>query len=1140
MGTETGFIHIWSFLLQMRIRLLCHPDHDSKDTKIDFGLLDDMVPEDSLISKDMNLGTTSREGGTRVPTGVRKTHNEKTKKDMAFSSDGGTRSQMDKTKSGDTQFDFKIDFDFELPGPETLRNRGEKPGNNQNKAQNLSEKLLKNTKSQPVFPGTQTPSNPTEDGEPSLEMQNDGKESFLMEVLALAKSEGSAPKKVTHFTTRNPTDQTSQNAMTPTTREELPHTRRGVEVSGLPPLATPAPSGVSPPPESPGLRERIQHLQSHPELKLPESVEPIPDPNATVNPTRGTGDTSLDSGSGQASTPGTRAGTRAGTQAGTRGKRLDSLTTKGVVAAPLLAENTSLASSPGAGSTARQESPPAYTPPMETVVPGKSSKSLYPEHAPKSITSFTKLSSGSDEVTGTKAPNELILTSTQNAFSPQKTTIDPLDRASLPGLDGARIDLGTEGTNSTGISGNSTRTERLLETSTRPLGKNQNQELATQELDTNSPQPPQESAFGDGFISLAENTSARFKAAPSTDVPTDPDDSVGAESGVTHSRFSFEIDTPESKKKHVSEEEAGLPQPLAPMGQNTGNTPLKAPESEFQYKVQAQEAGLAENKRKDLREIRKTENATQILVWVLVACAICFFAYDQWETLKDYLGLANKTEKSLETDLVQANTKQVVSKKNTVFEQEILNGPNGKVYQNIDLKLQVGDPLASLQAFRSKLAFDMASSEERRLANQFRARFFLGVSNLKRAWELLSMECTDVDELNYGTCFHAVRAAISLEKWDYARRILDKINEINELSDESKQLFRMLRVFLKGLEKPSLEGIKSSIDHYINVYSLGSEWHRQRTIWILKMLFAIDKESRQVIFVYLFDAGKSQIEGAVNSRELLRIPGQDPLFSAALRYFALESESEPLNLEEKKVNFDSEFFQAAEFFKLLNRVGLENRHSLLTTTGSLSQNQKFRELLSLVRLNLALEDRDFDSAWSILDGAQNTSSKLFEFEWACALARFMIETRSLENLDVLLSRLVRLQSKNPWITMDFGYWYIQSQIHRALKMDNSKTLEKLKSTAQNSREKANFYTESILSDSNQNLEATYQKITGALKSFPYHSKLENLAAEMAGRTGRDPSLFLATSRNVPVKLVRRSMEYPPLSETTLRMLIESL
>ena len=468
-------------------------------------------------------------------------------------------------------------------------------------------------------------------------------------------------------------------------------------------------------------------------------------------------------------------------------------------------------------------------------------------------------------------------------------------------------------------------------------------------------------------------------------------------------------------------------------------------------------------------------------------------------------------------------------------------GVNGRFFEDLDGVLQRGESVVALKKFKTNPPSPFTKPEEKALAQEYTARFYLLMGAADKAKGPLVRLCKKSDSTRLHPCLHAARALLSEGDFKGARDLLSHLDSDSPAFSDSESVVNLLQASSQSLARPTVASIAPLVTHLLEDANLSAEWFRQRTIWFARTLYSLPKADRQRVCIQLLRDRREELVQVFSAAETSWNSKTDPLFVPLLNKLAQEFELPAFQINNPQPKSDSEAGIAGLMFYLMTHNPNQAAVNPSIVLANMRLNPVQREIAKILTLNSFLQDHNIGQAGSLLFSRPFYSGK-FSYEWHLANARYASHSQSFESWDKALGLLKQAYSTEPQARSDFYFWIIQAKILRLLKKPEAKiALERAWQQALTPQEKGLAATEDALAMKGEGqFAAAFAKTRKMIAQIPYHLPLLQVAAELAGRTGGDPSPFIDRQVEIPDSATQRSIEIPGLSDVSILKMLTLL
>jgi|GEM_PF-4753832 len=472
-----------------------------------------------------------------------------------------------------------------------------------------------------------------------------------------------------------------------------------------------------------------------------------------------------------------------------------------------------------------------------------------------------------------------------------------------------------------------------------------------------------------------------------------------------------------------------------------------------------------------------------------------------------------------------------------------LLGANAQFFQGIDEAIVRGDFLLAKKRFSQQPLQAPEQPPEMAAARGLLARYALGVSNLTRASTVLLGDCKAVKAENAAVCVHHARALVSAGKSAEARKVLAQGKELGAEWSQFGLVTSLTEAAASALSDGTVSQLRPLLTHYITQSGLNSEWHLQRSVWIVRAIARLHRQERFALAKEILQARRSDWEAVFASPEGAYNRAADMIFIPYLNSLAVEFELPPFATPTARMRYDSDVAAMGLILQATRRASVESSQSVLSSLVSLRGRVPMSDIVRVFQMNLALNDNDLGIVGQALETVRTTkeASLLFRYEWSLIGARLAVQTNSAEAWAEAFRELLAAAHTQPRAAHDFSYWLQQSRLLRLMRKDPSIALRRARQLALTPREKGLVEVEqaSIEKALGKGKEA-FARLQRAVRDFPHHGQVLQAAAEMAGQEGTDPTTFIKKQSAIPDAFLRRSQDAPALSDVTLLEILEKI
>jgi hypothetical protein len=475
-----------------------------------------------------------------------------------------------------------------------------------------------------------------------------------------------------------------------------------------------------------------------------------------------------------------------------------------------------------------------------------------------------------------------------------------------------------------------------------------------------------------------------------------------------------------------------------------------------------------------------------------------------------------------------------------------LVGKNGAYLQSVEEAILRGDYVLARRRFSLPPPVKPEQPVEALLAKELLTRYYMGVSSLVKAPNVLRSECVDPTPDNAYACPHHVRALLSAGDFAGARRFLSKARVAARESDAWKRMGVVLSLLdsaLPALERSSLDDIRPLLAHFLSQPNLNAEWYQQRSVWMVRAFSRLSRRERMVLTAEVFGSQRKEWEGVLSSTEGVYNRGSDTLLVPYLNLLAVDFEFPPFELSAARARTDTDAAATGVLFQALRKTYVEPTQNVLTSLVALRGREILSDALRVMQMNMALQDNEMGIVHQALEILRSVEPQNlpFRYEWALVRARYAAQTSSPEVWTEGLMFLMESARAESSAVNDFQYWLLHGRLLRLLRRDPSFSLRRAMAVALTPKERGLVLVEEaqLLRARGKGKEA-FARLRSAVRTYPHHGPLLQAAAELAGQAGFDPTVYISKQGSIPADFVKRSQDVAPLSDATLQKILEKL
>jgi hypothetical protein len=478
----------------------------------------------------------------------------------------------------------------------------------------------------------------------------------------------------------------------------------------------------------------------------------------------------------------------------------------------------------------------------------------------------------------------------------------------------------------------------------------------------------------------------------------------------------------------------------------------------------------------------------------------------------------------------------------TVPLKSFLASKNNRYFSTVNAAFERGEPSEAIRAFRSPLQTPL-SKEDKIIAAEMEARYYLLVGKAEKAVSVLEPHCATPVATSYGSCVHYVRALISTRQFAHAKKILEWVRQSPGL-EAFKEQQTVMELGLRALSVPMVDMSRALFTQIVSEFNVPFEWHRQRVAWFARAFLGLQKKNREALLTTLL---VSRRESTVNSIRLLEkssIGVNEGLLVNFLNYWASRFELKPFSDLVGRSSLDSDYARLGKLYLFMSRAFKENYQSIATALVGYVGRPSYEEIARLLTANMAINDGNVSKAWEIFrrDFENVRSRKVrFGYEWALVFARCAVNEKGTRNLILAERELEAHESRGVAIQGDFFHWLLKARIERETQTHGGSSFDQAKKLAYGPFENGLLVVEEArrLRAAGKVKEAA-MLLHNSVSSIPDHGVLLQTAAEITPLVGLSPQRYLEGFSSIPEERLMRSMEYPMLSDETMRVLLESI
>jgi hypothetical protein len=477
-----------------------------------------------------------------------------------------------------------------------------------------------------------------------------------------------------------------------------------------------------------------------------------------------------------------------------------------------------------------------------------------------------------------------------------------------------------------------------------------------------------------------------------------------------------------------------------------------------------------------------------------------------------------------------------------VSPKSFLSSKNRKYFALVSNAIERGEPSGAIRAFRTPLQVPLAK-EDKIIAAEMEARYYLLVGNMEKAVNSLAPHCTNPMAGQFSSCVHYLRALISSKRFAEAKKLLEWSSRTPGLEAFKLQQV-VLGLGLRALSVPMVDMSRALLTNAISELNVSSEWHRQRIVWFARSFLNLKSRDRESLLNSVLVSRRESTLNAFKMLERTALGVNEGLLLNFLDYWATRFEIKPISDVGPESRFDSDYARVGRIFSLLVREYKENYQTIGTSLVGFVGRPVFEELSSLVVANMAINDGNVQKAWNVLrrefEGVRSRKAG-FGYEWALVFARCAVMEKGTQNLIAAKKELELAEKSAELAKGDFFYWLLKARLERETQTRNEESFNEARKLAYGPYENGLVVVEEArrLRAAGKLKEAA-MLLHNSVSTIPDHGVLLQVAAEITPLIGLSPQKYLEAFSRIPNNRLMRNSEIPTLSEETMRLLFESI
>lgn len=467
---------------------------------------------------------------------------------------------------------------------------------------------------------------------------------------------------------------------------------------------------------------------------------------------------------------------------------------------------------------------------------------------------------------------------------------------------------------------------------------------------------------------------------------------------------------------------------------------------------------------------------------------------------------------------------------------------NREYFSRITDALQQGDPEKSAAYMNQPPSKPLESAFDFDAAAMAAARFYLFVGRVPEALRVIEERCgkRSAESMSAEHCLPLVRAYLSMGRAKDASAAFTKVSAAPDASEQTERL-QILKSALAYAQQLSPRGIADHLLEFLQQTSTDVEWERQQGFWILESLARLGhgrwSDFAQIVFKtdrakFLKALSGVSIEGGRfrNSLALTRF----------LDYLAARFGYDVLGFQHGNRNYGLNDYRLSVAFQALSANMVADSGDLTVLLHRLRDKKPFGEVERLIKLNLALQENRWTTAYQILNSqVPSLPQARFGFEWKLAGALFAIGSNNVPLAKNLYTALQLYGARTPSVTKSFDYWHIVARLGQFTGTDVTSEMDRAESLAASERERGLVAALRLKADSarGSNAEADIETY---VNRFPWHDSVLSAAILASGRAGKDPSRYMKMQDRITVGRLAAGREKNLLLDSTVEELLRFL
>jgi tetratricopeptide (TPR) repeat protein len=470
--------------------------------------------------------------------------------------------------------------------------------------------------------------------------------------------------------------------------------------------------------------------------------------------------------------------------------------------------------------------------------------------------------------------------------------------------------------------------------------------------------------------------------------------------------------------------------------------------------------------------------------------------------------------------------------------------PNQDYFTSISEALRMGEIERSAVLMKAAPPKKLESEFDLNQVASLSARFYLAVGKDEQALRAASARCGGDGRRGEGlvsTCLPLARSYIGLGRFQEASTVLDNLEAASDAEGYATQLGFARAALKVGLDA-SPRALADHIFVFLQPISMDVEWERQIAKWILRDFGRIGHRRWRDVAQILLKLERAKVAEAMgrvaveSGRYSYAVGLTRFLDFLALRYgypvLGFKHGSGRLLVNDTRVSIT---LQA-----IASNMAADERNIVGNRLQVLRGKRPFAEVERLIAVNLALQEKNWNKAFQILNGQiENIPNSRFSFEWKLAGAAFAIGSNNLGMAGQLEQALTLYGAKVPKVKEIFDYWYTLARLRLRVQRAAGDAVARASLLADSEREQG-LVAALKLSNVGAREERGMGELESIVQRYPWHDSVLEAAILASGRRGQDPSRYMAMqNRLTPIRLAA-GREKNLLLDTTVEELLRLL